>query len=55
MENVILTTKDGMRLHLEITDDAAKRALELLEKEKAPISHERRTDIYFQAIEELPF
>ena len=55
--DVILTSGEGkseMRLHYSITEEAEKRALELLDKEKAPISNDRRTKLYFQAMKEFP-
>ena len=54
---VILTSGEGreqMRLHWAITREAEERALELLSKEKAPISNDKRTKLYFQAMEEFP-
>ena len=54
---VILTLGEGrkeMRLHYSITKEAEQRALELIDKEKAPISNDRRTDLYYQAMEEFP-
>jgi hypothetical protein len=54
---VILTSGEGrkeMRLHYSITKEAEERALELLSKEKAPISNDKRTKLYFQAMEEFP-
>ena len=53
---VILTSGEGrkeMRLHYSITKEAEERALELLSKEKAPISNDKRTKLYFQAMEEF--
>ena len=51
--NVILSSGE-MRWHVGITKEAEQRALELLDKEKKPISEVRRTEIYEQAIEEFP-
>lgn len=54
---VILTLgegKDEMRMHFSITPEAEKEALELLDKEKALISNDRQTKLYFRAMREFP-
>lgn len=61
MENLvrtILTSGEGegeseIRMHVKITKEAEKRALELLNKEKAPISNERRSKLILQAMKEF--
>ena len=46
--------EDRMRMHYEITREAYRRANELISREKSPISHNRRTELFFQAMEEYP-
>jgi|LFRM01.2.fsa_nt_gb hypothetical protein len=46
--------EDQMRLHFEITEKAYQRAIELMEKEEGTISHDRRTELFYQAIDEFP-
>lgn len=55
--SVTLTSGEGeneMRMHYSITKEAEERALQLLDKEKAPISNDKRTKLYFQAMKEFP-
>ena len=54
---VILTSGEGekeFRMHVMISKEAEKRALELLDKENAPISNDRRTKLISQAMGEFP-
>jgi hypothetical protein len=54
---VILTSGEGekeFRMHVMISKEAEKRALELLDKENAPISNDRRTKLIRQAMGEFP-
>jgi hypothetical protein len=43
-----------MRLHFELTEKAYQRAIELMEKEEGTISNDRRTELFYQAIDEFP-
>ena len=52
VELVMGEGKDQMRLHMEITEEANKRAIELMNQEEGTISHDRRTKLYFQAMKE---
>lgn len=57
LQHVVLVMgegKDQMRLHMEITEEANKRAIELMNQEEGTISHDRRTKLYFQAMKEFP-
>lgn len=51
--NIILVS-GGLRLHMGITKEAERRALELLNREKESVSDKRRTEIFRQAIKEFP-
>lgn len=54
---VILTSREGnnmMRMYFLITREAEQLALKLLDMEKAPITDNRRTDIFKQAMHEFP-
>ena len=52
---VILTSENGQfRIHYEISREAYNRALELMKQEKEPISDDRRTELFYQAMEEFP-
>ena len=55
LQHVVLVMgegKDQMRLHMEITEEANKRAIELMNQEEGTISDNRRTKLYFQAMKE---
>lgn len=55
LQHVVLVMgegKDQMRLHMDITEEANKRAIELMDQEEGVISHDRRTKLYFQAMKE---
>ena len=55
LQHVVLVMgegKDQMRLHMEITEEANNRAIELMDREEGTISHDRRTKLYFQAMKE---
>ncbi len=57
LHDVVLVSgegKDQMRLHIEITEEANNRAIELMDQEEGVISHDRRTDLFFQAMKEYP-
>ena len=57
LHDVVLVSgegKDQMRLHIEITEEANNRAIELMDREEGTISHDRRTKLYFQAMKEFP-
>lgn len=44
--------EDQMRFHFGISDKAYERAIELMDLEEGTISHDRRTDLFFQAMKE---
>lgn len=55
LHDVVLVSGEGedqMRLHMEITEEANNRAIELMDREEGTISHDRRTKLYFQAMKE---
>ena len=57
LQHVVLVMgegKDKMRLHMKITEEANKRAIELINQEEGTISHDSRTKLYFQAMKEFP-
>ena len=57
LHDVVLVSGEGidqMRLHIEITEEANNRAIELMDQEEGTISHDRRTKLYFQAMKEFP-
>lgn len=43
-----------IHMHYSITKQAEDKALQLLEKETAPVSSDRSTKLYFQAMKEFP-
>jgi hypothetical protein len=57
LHNVVLVSgegKDQLRLHFVITEEANKRAIELIDQEEGTISHDRRTKLYLQAMKNFP-
>ena len=43
-----------MRFHFGITEKAYERAIELIERDEVTISHDRRTELFFEAMKEYP-
>lgn len=57
LRSVVLVSGEGekqLRLHVGITEGVYKRAIELMEREAGTISHDRRTELFFQALDEFP-
>lgn len=57
LHHVILASGEGrnqLRFHVGVSDEAYQRAIELMEQEEGSISHDRRTDLFFQAMKEYP-
>ena len=46
--------EDQMRFHFGISDKAYERAIELMDLEEGTISHDRRTELFYQAMKEYP-
>lgn len=43
-----------MRFQFEITEKVYERAIELIERDEVTISHDRRTELFFEAMDEYP-
>jgi hypothetical protein len=57
LRSVVLVSGEGenlMRLHVGISERAYQRTIELMDLEEGTISHDRRTDLFFQAMKEFP-